>query len=103
MLTSTRSRGSSLTKRAERRVNQRVEKRSRRVVKSQRARQRRPRLLRTQVKRTEVEHLVPHLLFQRIMVSVVMQGLVFTLVIHLYLKCLLRLIVCILIFRYFQV
>lgn len=69
MLTNMRSRGSSLTKR--KRMKQEVKRRSHLLVKGQRARQRHWSLQKIlAVKRTKVEHLVTHLLLQRIMVSV---------------------------------
>lgn len=53
------------------RMKQKVKKRSHLVVKGQRACQRHQSLQKTLVvKNTKVEHLVTHLLFQRIMVSV---------------------------------
>lgn len=67
MLTSMRSRGSSLMKMMKRKVK----KRTCLVVKGRRACQRIRSLQKTLVvKSTKVEHLVTHLLFQRIMVSV---------------------------------
>lgn len=69
MLVNMRSRDSSLMKK--RRMKQKVKKRSRLVVKSQRALRKNQSLQKNHVvKSTKVEHLVTHLLFQRIMVSV---------------------------------